>query len=416
MKGENLMRKKCISCLIVITLMFGLPTFAVHGEQSDSSVVQTTGQTVVSGWQKTFDRHELLSAAYGNHIYTAVGGDGVIRTSTDGENWPVSYSTGIPLQSVVWGKDKFVAVGNLGQILISTDGEKWDAVNSGTDKNLTGVAWNGTNFAIVGDRGTILVSADGVSWAKQPLETAYSFSRIISGSGKYIATINDTFNTILTSDDGVNWKEAEPASDLYGYNNPAYNGETFIMSAKIPHQDGSVMLASRDGENWTEVKDAPRVNSLASDGSRFIALGDTSMDENNRLTQNLYISADGEKWDTHSITWGSGYYSDLRIIKYLNNKWIGLNLIGGIFSSTDGIQWKQGITGLDNSYDKIAWDGGQFVAYDNAGNMATSKDGTAWAESSVKLNLPQPILRINYLDHGVIAVFAGSPAKNVSVK
>lgn len=402
--------------LVILALFIGLLPFPSYAEQTDNSAGQAADLADNGRWQKTLDRHQLLSVAHGNNVYTAAGGDGVIKSSTDGENWFVAHSTGVILNSVIWGKDKFVAVGNLGQILISADGLKWDAVNSGTEKALTGVAWNGSNFAAVGDRGTLLVSDDGIDWSKRPLETEYSFSGIISGSGKYIATINDTFNTILTSNDGKEWKTVEPVADLYGYNNPAYNGETFIMNAKIPHQGGSLMIASKDGENWTKVENAPKVTSVTSDGTGFVALGDTFRDENNILTQNIYTSDDGKKWEPNSVKWDSGYYSDLRTIKYCNDELIGLNLLGEIFSSEDGLQWTRENTGLDDFYNKIAWDGGQFVAYDDAGNMAVSKDGATWTESTVKLNLEQPIRGINYLDNNIIVVFAGTPAKMYASK
>jgi len=402
---------RILTLLLISALFTGLLTFISYGEEADYSGRILAAQTEEDGWHKTLDRHRLFSAAYGNHIYAAVGGDGVIKTSSDGKNWSVSHSTGLTLRSVIYGKGKFVAVGNLGQILTSTDGIKWDSSASGTEKNLTGIAFNGTTFVAVGDRGTLLISEDGTHWNRQNLDKEYSLSEIISGDGTFIATHSDTFNTIFISEDGREWRTVEPAADLYGYSVPAYNGETFLMIAKIPHQGGSVMVASKDGKAWTKVDNAPAIKAIASGGGGFAALGNASMDANNTLTQSIYTSADGRNWTVNSVKLEGGSYSELTLIQYMNNKWIGFSLPGEIYSSEDGLNWTRENTGLDGVYQNIAWDGSQFVAYDDTGNMAVSKDGNVWSKSAVRLNLGRPVRSISFLDKNVIAVVAGDPAQ-----
>ena len=325
--------------LFVITALFtGLLSFASYGESAGNKGTSAV-QAEQNGWEKTLDRHRLLSAAYGNNAYVAVGEDGVIKTSSDGQNWSVSHSTGMALRSVVFGKGKFVAVGNLGQILTSPNGREWNPVTSGTEKNLTGIAFNGTKFAAVGDRGTLLVSENGTAWSRIVPDKEYSLSEIASGDGTFITTHKDTFNSILVSEDGADWNPVEPVTDLYGYGNPSYNGETFLMTAKIPHQDGTAMVASKDGKVWTRVENAPKVNAVASGGAGFIALGDAARDENNILTQKIYTSADGRNWTAGSVKWDGGSYSELMFVKYLNNEWIGFSLHGEIYSSENGVNW-----------------------------------------------------------------------------
>lgn len=397
---------RTLTLLIITAFITSLIPITSYGEAADSKA-----QPQNSGWYKTFDRHRLHSAAYGNHIYAAVGEDGVIKTSSDGKNWSVSHSTGMILRSITFGKGKFVAVGNHGQILSSTDGKKWDPVTSGSANDLTDIVFNGTNFAAVGDRGTMLVSDDGTHWDRIIPDKEYSLSGIINGNGTFIATHDDTFNMILISEDGREWSHVVPAADLYGYSDPAYNGETFLLNAKIPHQGGSVLIASKDGRAWTKVENAPVIKAIASGGGGFTALGDTAQDENNILTQSIYSSADGRNWTANSVKWDGGPYSELTAIKYMNNEWIGFNLHGEIHSSQDGVKWSRENTGLDDVYQNIAWDGSQFVAYDNTGNMAVSKDGTGWLKSAVRLNLGQPVRSISFLNKNVIAVVAGNPAE-----
>jgi photosystem II stability/assembly factor-like uncharacterized protein len=184
-------------------------------EETKQNITSDNLEQTNSEWHKTYDRHDLYASAFGNGVYVAVGADGIIKTSNDGQMWTVASSHSVLLQGVVWGNDKFVTVGSLGKIYVSSDGKTWSESTSGTDKNLIGIAWNGSMFVVVGDKGTILTSNDGLSWTKRPLQIAYSISNIVSGKGKFIATISDTFNIILQSDDGVTWNTIEPFGQNY---------------------------------------------------------------------------------------------------------------------------------------------------------------------------------------------------------
>lgn len=374
-------------------------------EINDNNVPQAGSE-----WHKTFDRNDLYAAAHGNGIYAAVGADGTIKTSSDGETWSINSSHSVLLQGVVWGNGKFVTVGSQGKIFVSDDGKTWKVTASGTDKDLKGVAWNGSLYAAVGDGGTILTSNDGLSWTQQSTEIAYPISGIISGKGKFIATVSDTFNIVLESDNGTDWNTIEPFGQHFGYYNAAFNGSTFIMNGRIPNQDGFVTVKSDDGTSWTEVPGAPKIRSITSNGQTFIAIGDSQMDENGVLTQSIYTSDNGDEWTTNEVKWDRNNSSDLRFIYWCGDKYIGLRYMGDIYRSEDGVNWNREKSGIDYTYEHITWNGNRLAAYNSAGDVAVSDDGSTWVSSTVALPMDKPIINVFYLG-GKTIVISGTPAK-----
>jgi len=385
-----------IPFLIIALLLTGMPVFA---EQSQSE----------TEFHRTSDRHDLYSAAYGNGVSVVVGADGVIKTSSDTEHWEIVEShTTVLLNSVIWSGKTFVAVGCLGEILVSSDGTNWKEAVSGTEKNLNSIAWNGTVFVAVGDRGTIVTSSDGINWTKRPLKIAYSISNILSGNGKFIATVSDTFNIILVSDNGTDWNAVQPSGENYGYYNAVFNGSQFFMNGKVPHLNEFVTVVSYDGINWTEVQNAPKIRSITSDGGKFTALGESEMQENGKLKQNIYTSENGTAWQTVTVNWGT-YYSDLRFLYRCGDKYIGLKYSGDIFSSTDLLMWTGEKSVLAPNFEHITWNGSSLVAYNKDGVTMCSDDGMRWSNQNTALPI-KSINQIYYFEHQTI-VIGGTPAK-----
>ena len=83
----------------------------------------------------------LYAVTYGNGQYVAVGSNGTIITSSDGNNW--TRQSGSPvsdtLRGIVYGNRQYVAVGNAGTVITSLNGTNWIKQSSPVSKNLTGV-------------------------------------------------------------------------------------------------------------------------------------------------------------------------------------------------------------------------------------------------------------------------------------
>jgi len=178
------------------------------------------GETWQNIIENPFDPNINLSSSinsitYANGLYVAVGtsltGGGRILTSTDGQNWteqtPTLNPLDHPLRGVTWGNNGFVAVGDEGEVYTSTNGDTWHKRNTGTNKDLNGVAWDavGAQFIAVGADGTIITSPSGQNntWTSQLSGTTKKLNSVAMATHKMIA-VGDT-GTILYSEDGVHW-------------------------------------------------------------------------------------------------------------------------------------------------------------------------------------------------------------------
>jgi len=128
---------------------------------------------------------------HGNGTWIAVGEDheededeGVIFKSSDGVNWDqvdnsdIAKSENTVFNAVTYGDGQFVAVGSDGVIIVSENGNEWDSKLQGltTEENdpddLFSILWEESigKFLITGDGGTILVGNDyeeKVNWDKR---------------------------------------------------------------------------------------------------------------------------------------------------------------------------------------------------------------------------------------------------------
>ena len=95
--------------------------------------------------------------AWGAGRFVAVA-HGEIVHSPDGGRWRSASVRG-GFDSVARGSDRFVAVGWNGTIMHSRDGDRWTpASDSATSNTLLEVTWGGDRFVAVGQRGTIVHS------------------------------------------------------------------------------------------------------------------------------------------------------------------------------------------------------------------------------------------------------------------
>ena len=102
-----------------------------------------------------------IALAYGNHNYAGVLGNGqIFRPYTD-EFLPFADPRFVPegeYFGIAFGFGKFVAVGANGGVIVSTNGDEWSAVPPSTAGTLRGVGATDVRFIAVGDCGSVLLS------------------------------------------------------------------------------------------------------------------------------------------------------------------------------------------------------------------------------------------------------------------
>lgn len=89
---------------------------------------------------------------------------------------------------VTWNGEMFIAIGRNGEIRTSTDGDVWVKQESGTLDNLIFVCSSANMSVAVSDSGVLFNSPDGVSWTQQ--NGGNSFMRLYSvagGDGHFVA-------------------------------------------------------------------------------------------------------------------------------------------------------------------------------------------------------------------------------------
>jgi hypothetical protein len=167
---------------------------------------------------------DLWGIASGPGGLVAVGTNGTLLQSTDGQTWTTRTSgTTDWLTAVTYGNGRYVAVGDHGRIISSTDGATWTAITqTATTQRLNNVAFADNNrtpfphtseFVAIGENGTIIYSFDGDTWIAATSGTT-SWLRGLAFGLTTEGGVNASEScwlaagqagTLLMSSDGANW-------------------------------------------------------------------------------------------------------------------------------------------------------------------------------------------------------------------
>ena len=153
----------------------------------------------------------LLDVSWGGGRFVAVGANGAIVHSTDGDRWTNASANQDELWSIAWGGGRFVAIDLNGMIAHSPDGVTWTSASApATEERLSDVTWGGGRFVAVGGR-TIVYSADGDRWtaaSDTATETDDRLTRVASNGTRFVA-VGRGSGMIVHSDDGDQWMRGE---------------------------------------------------------------------------------------------------------------------------------------------------------------------------------------------------------------
>ena len=131
----------------------------------------------------------LRDVTWGANRFVAVGMDGTILHSNDGNRWKPASEVPVSdhLSDIAWGGDRFVAVAGY-TILHSRDGDRWERASGNDVWFLYGVTWGGDRFIAVGWNGTIVQSRDGERWEETGESgTADPLHDVAFGNGRFVA-------------------------------------------------------------------------------------------------------------------------------------------------------------------------------------------------------------------------------------
>ena len=158
----------------------GVPEYIAVGQ---GGKVLITNNPTGTWYEKTTPISDNLRAvAYDGTTYVAVGANGKIITSQNGNTW-VSQTSGTVnvLRDIIYNDDydAFIVVGTGGKILKSTDsGVTWTRLESGTSKTLASITWSEGRTIINAADGYVLLSDDGgTTWETNTLTNEVTTDR-----------------------------------------------------------------------------------------------------------------------------------------------------------------------------------------------------------------------------------------------
>ena len=121
-----------------------------------------------------FATQDFQDVGYHDGTFVAVGNQGSIYRSTDGETWSGVTTTSITtnLFSVHYGKDRWISVGAASSIISSTDdGLNWSVVSDSSDVgnsfSIMDVHYQNNVWLAVGNGSRTLNSINGLNWFRQ---------------------------------------------------------------------------------------------------------------------------------------------------------------------------------------------------------------------------------------------------------
>ena len=267
-------------------------------------------------------------------IYPAVAGfPADIKNSSNGTTWTaiitdVITNTATSLNDVVYGSNQYVAVGK--EYLTSADGVTWKSQGSFT-QIARHVVWDGTQFTAVGDRGLIATSTDGINWTEQTSNTSANLTKVVSKGSTLLA-----FKPWLAT------------------NNRA-----------------SVFTSTNNGTTWTTTTLGARIFDVASDGTKFVGVGQRSA---------LAISADGLTWDETKSVAGTGIVGVKNFTRIESNGNLfvafGQSQFDPVVISPNGISWAATNPVRVMTANDAVWTGGLWAIVSGSSSASTTDFST----------------------------------------
>ena len=235
--------------------------------QNGTVLTSSNGQNWTSQYSGT--TNTLFGITDSSSKSLAVGSGGTIVTSSDRINWNQQYLGDYSFTDVTFGENLFVAVGYEGTIFSSLNGEDWSIRNSGTSETLRGIAYGNGTFIVVGNNGIILRSFDGISWNRLDSRTSQHLNDVTYGDGEFVAVGLNA--TILKSYNGTNnWLQCYytgTTKDLFAV---TYGSDAYVAVG----QNGA-LVSSHTAEHWSG--SIPRTTNyligVAHGLSNFVAVG-----------------------------------------------------------------------------------------------------------------------------------------------
>jgi hypothetical protein len=319
-----------------------VPDAALYNVQicssADCSVVERSSNQIDSGW--TVAPALNPNTAYWWHVRAK----GICEFGPWSSIWSFTTVTanGDPLDNwhnrtpansgyffdIAYGNSTFVAVGGSGLVLTSTDGITWTKRNAGTN-NLQGVTYGNGTFVAVGLSGKILTSSDnGAHWTPRASNITTPLDGVTYGNGTFVA-VGWGGKILTSSDNGAHWTVRSSGTIFVNFYNVAYGNGTFVVVGWDSF-GGKIFTSSNNGQSWTSIAlgSTKQLQGVTYGNGTFVAVGwgGTIITSSNN----------GVNWTSRS----SGTTNDIKAASFGNNTFVAVGLGGTVRTSDDGFNWR----------------------------------------------------------------------------
>lgn len=185
-------------------------------------------------------------------MYVAIGNDGYIAYSSDGDNWTTVKPGYVDYSTITYTNGKFIALGGSsynGQLVYSENGISWTSVKSplGYNGTMAGITYGGGKYCLVADYGLMYISNDLKSWSKATdyiLVKETNWVDIAYGDGKFVAVGRTTSGTdrAMYSEDGTNWTVTDSSAGITKIYFEHNQFLSFFLSSLYTSTDGNLWV------------------------------------------------------------------------------------------------------------------------------------------------------------------------------
>lgn len=215
--------------------------FITQDINTSSIAVQYTKSTSKVSLVSTHQWHEyegateslLLSCAYGNGYYIAVGDSGAIIYSNDGQNWNLFSgnisNTPITLDKIVFGNGYFLAMSYTSRIIYKAYMPNGWTIQTTIDESInpTNLLYVNNHFILTGENGYIGFSQDGKKFKQLDTNVSTKINSVAYGNTVYLA-VGDN-GLLLYSKTGEVWNNITE-SQVDNYKNIIFYNGVFILN------------------------------------------------------------------------------------------------------------------------------------------------------------------------------------------
>lgn len=294
--------------------------------------------------------------------------------ATVGRDWTTRNPTptGETIHGVVSNGSKLVAVGGHGLIATSSDGVTWTTQNLGIS-DLRAVAWSapGAKFMAVGDNSAAYTSPDGITWTAKPALGADSLVSVVWTGNAFVAVgSTGTVGAAQTTVDGTTWTRTAPGADPVLQVCAVTSSNLFAITGKtiINGTVGSKGLVWAKVTGITGLTAADLPKSMVWTGASFVLCA------TNGGLPGFYVSTNGKVWNQSGAPPAAAAPLELN---FSGSEVIGAGPSGDVWRSVNGAAWTHMATGQNELMLAGARQGATYVVAGQGGRIY-SGDGNTW--------------------------------------